>query len=443
VRQQNNENRFFAKLRYVGCNKLIHYLTQPSTISAKKRIQLLDILRGFALFGILLVNANDYRLGQKLTNPNFNELNVWFNNIVIALGDGSFYPLFSFLFGIGFAIWMDKSMKQNGGALRFAWRSFILLILGCLFYVLVEDRNILIRYSILSIPLLFFYKARPKILFVSSVFFFLVYIFYDPLYTQLIEPRSNGIDVHLTALEQSALDAAQEVKKSPTYLNFTKARMASVPLQIKMSVTFGHQTLPIILSMFLLGTFFWKKKLLTDYERYHRVWRNLFWWGLILGVGGNLFVFFERIMFYKKLWIPNGTNVEVMRYIESVANPLLTIFYVSLFVQVINKRHGKPSIFLSLLASTGRIPLTNYFIQYIIMSLLMLPYGFGLDGKLFTQQLCLITITIFICQVIFSSFWTNRFIYGPMEWLWRSLTYLRFQPMKLTNQNSVKETPLN
>jgi uncharacterized protein len=195
--------------------------------------------------------------------------------------------------------------------------------------------------------------------------------------------------------------------------------------------------------MFLLGTFFWKKKLLTDYERYHRVWRNLFWWGLILGVGGNLFVFFERIMFYKKLWTPNGTNVEVMRYIESVANPLLTIFYVSLFVQVINKRHGKPSIFLSLLASTGRIPLTNYFIQYIIMSLLMLPYGFGLDGKLFTQQLCLITITIFICQVIFSSFWTNRFIYGPMEWLWRSVTYFRFQPMKLTNQNSVKETPLN
>jgi len=132
-----------------------------------------------------------------------------------------------------------------------------------------------------------------------------------------------------------------------------------------------------------------------------------------------------------------------MSYVESVANPLLMIFYVSLFVQIINKRHGKLSVFLRLLASTGRIPLTNYFIQYITMSLLMFPYGFGLYGKLFTQLLCLLTIAIFICQVIFSSFWTNRFIYGPMEWIWRSLTYFRFEPMIKFKSNSAKETPVN
>jgi len=275
-------------------------LTQPSSISVNKRIQLLDVLRGFALFGILLVNANDYRLGQNLTDPNFNKLNVWFNNIVIAFGEGSFYPLFSLLFGIGFAVWMDKSMKQNGGVLRFAWRSFILLIIGCFFYVFVEDRNILIRYSILSIPLLFFYKASAKILLISSAIFFLVYIFFNPIRTQFTNPRPNAIGIHLTALEQSVVNAEQRAEQSPTFLNFTKARLMSLPLQIQMCVTFSHQTLPIILSMFLLGAFFWKNKLLINYERYRRLWSSLFWWGLIFGVGGNLFVFFERSMFYRR-----------------------------------------------------------------------------------------------------------------------------------------------
>ena len=412
-------------------------MNQPSTISIKKRVQLLDILRGFALFGILLVNANDYRFSPKPSDPNFNVLNVWFNNIVIAVGEGSFYPLFSLLFGIGFAIWMDKSMKQNGGPLRFAWRSFILLILGCVFFIFIEDRNILIRYSILSIPLLFFFKAKPKTLIIASIFFFLVFIFFSPIHNQLIKQQVNQTSNNLTTAAKTAFDAEQVAEKNPTYFNFIRARMTQVPLEIKMCVTFDHPTLPIILSMFLLGAFCWKKKLLTDIERYYRIWLKIFWAGLIIGVGGNSFVFFERMMFHKKIWIPNDSKVEIMRYVESIADPLLTLFYISLFVLIIKKRHGRRSIILDMLAYTGRIPLTNYFIQYIIMSLLMMPYAFSLDGKLFTQQLCLITIAVFICQVIFSWFWSKWFIFGPMEWLWRSFTYLRLQPMKLIKRNNV------
>jgi uncharacterized protein len=412
-------------------------LNQPSTISIKKRVQLLDILRGFALFGILLVNANDYRFSPKPSDPNFNVLNVWFNNIVIAVGEGSFYPLFSLLFGIGFAIWMDKSMKQNGGPLRFAWRSFILLILGCVFFIFIEDRNILIRYSILSIPLLLFFKAKPKTLIIASIFFLLVFIFFSPIHNQLIKQQVNQTSNNLTTAEKTAFDAEQVAEKNPTYFNFIRARITQVPLQIKMCVTFDHPTLPIILSMFLLGAFCWKKKLLTDIERYYRIWLKIFWSGLIFGVGGNSFVFFERMMFHKKIWIPNDSKVEIMRYVESIADPLLNLFYISLFVLIIKKRQGRRSIILDMLAYTGRIPLTNYFIQYIIMSLLMMPYAFSLDGKLFTQQLCLITITVFICQVIFSWFWSKWFIFGPMEWLWRSLTYLRLQPMKLIKRNNV------
>ena len=108
-------------------------------VTAKQRIHILDILRGFALFGILLVNiVDDYRLAVPKTSPDFNEVNSWTAQIVHAFAEGSFYPIFAFLFGIGFAIWMDKSMKKNGGLLRFVWRSLILLLLACFFMYLLK-----------------------------------------------------------------------------------------------------------------------------------------------------------------------------------------------------------------------------------------------------------------------------------------------------------------
>lgn len=123
-------------------------------------------------------------------------------------------------------------------------------------------------------------------------------------------------------------------------------------------------------------------------------------------------------------------DAEILHYVQTIADPALTLFYISLFVILLRKPVSKFSIAVNALSATGRIPLTNYFLQYIIMSVLMLPYGFNLDGRLSSQHLLLLAIVVFLFQVVFSVYWTKQFIYGPMEWLWRSLTYMKLQRLK-------------
>src|SRR5436189_872184 len=398
-------------------------------VTLKQRIHILDILRGFALFGILLVNiVDDYSFSVPKTSPDFNEVNSWIRQIVIDIAEGNFYPIFAFLFGIGFAIWMDKSMKKNGGPMRFVWRSLILLLLACFFYTFIEERNILIRYSILSIPLLLFYKAGPKTLLTAALIFLILAVFYRP-FRLLIDKKKSPQEIALIKKARAPIDSAWALaERKKDFLSFSKARLASLPGQLESVYTFKHQSLPIIFCIFLLGVYSWRKGLFTSIEKHAVFWKRIFWGGLIIGVGGNLLHFIVWGLALKKIITPDW---ETISYLIKIADPALSFFYISLFVLGYQKLKGRKNILLDALKDTGRIPLTNYFTQCIAMALLMFPYGLGLDGKLYTQYLVLIAVSIFILQVIFSVFWMKYFLYGPAEWLWRSLTYLKFQSMRL------------
>jgi uncharacterized protein len=89
--------------------------------------------------------------------------------------------------------------------------------------------------------------------------------------------------------------------------------------------------------------------------------------------------------------------------------------------------------FLSRLAPVGRMALTNYLLQTVICVTLFYGYGFGLYGRIGQAGGLLLTIAIFLLQIPFSNWWLNRYRFGPMEWLWRCLTYRKIQPMRQTN----------
>lgn len=409
-------------------------------VNTQHRIHILDILRGFALFGILLVNiVDDYSLSVPKTSPDFNEVNSWTRQIFHALAEGSFYPIFAFLFGIGFAIWMDKSMKKNGGPLRFMWRSLILLLLACLFFIFIEDRNILIRYSILSIPLLLFYKAGTKTLLIAALIFLILAVFYRP-FRLLIDKKKSPQEIALIKMARAPIDSAWALaERKKDFLSFSKARLMGLPNQLKSVYTFKHQSLPIIFCIFLLGVYSWRKSLFTSIEKHAVFWKRIFWGGLIIGVGGNLIYFISWALAFNKILIPDWKTLD---YLIKIADPALSFFYISLFVLCYQKLKDRKNILFDALKDTGRIPLTNYFTQCIAMALIMFPYGFGLDGKLYSQHLFLITVLIFILQVLFSVFWMRHFLYGPIEWLWRSITYLKFQPMRLKSLKTLDKNEI-
>ena len=115
---------------------------------------------------------------------------------------------------------------------------------------------------------------------------------------------------------------------------------------------------------------------------------------------------------------------------EIILNPVLTFFYISLIVLLVYNLKGKTSFILNGLQSAGRMSFTNFFLQYIVIAVLMYPYGFGLNQKIFSYNLVLIAFVVFVLQILLSTIWFKYFIYGPMEWLWRSLTYMKLQSMK-------------
>jgi uncharacterized protein len=185
--------------------------------------------------------------------------------------------------------------------------------------------------------------------------------------------------------------------------------------------------LPMIFFMFLLGDFCWRIGMFTALSNHIKLWRTIFWLGLIIGLGGNLIVFVSSLSSPGTNYIPLSSG---LRYLEIVANPCLTFFYISVFVLFLLKSKAKKNLLIAGLNATGRMAFSNYFIQFILNIILVAPYGFDLAGKYFSQYFVLLAFLIFGLQVLFSLYWMKHFIYGPMEWLWRSLTYMKLQSIK-------------
>lgn len=400
------------------------------SLTTKQRIQILDILRGFALLGVLLTNITEYS-GEYSVDTAPSGLSEWTINLVRVLSEGSFYPLYSLLFGIGFAIWMDKSMKRNGSIWLFIWRSCILFFFGYVFIVLIDGNPIFLRYAILSIPLLLFYKAPPKILLAGTLIFLLLGVLHQPITRNIQQMRSPEVQARKMETIKKQVQAYQlarrEADSNKTYEGYVKARAILFSNMLKAIYTLWDKSLPIIFSMFLFGMYCWRKRFFTDIEKNLPLWKRICWTTLAIGLSGQLLIFVSLLIEPKKIII---LNQDILKYTEIILNPMLTFFYISLIVLIVNNLKGKTSIILNGLQSAGRMSLTNFYLQYIIIAVMIYPYGLGLNQQLFSYNLVLIAFAVFFLQVLFSTFWFKHFIYGPMEWLWRSLTYMKLQSMK-------------
>ncbi len=254
-------------------------MTAYSSIQASKRIDLLDILRGLALLGVLITNIVEYSSEYSLEDAPTG-LSEWTTGLVKVLTEGSFYPLYSILFGIGFVVWMDKSMKRNGSIWLFAWRSCILFFFGYVLIVLLDGNGIFLRYSLLSIPLLLFYKASPKILLAGAIIFLLLGVLHQPISRQLQSMRSPEVQTSKMNQIKKSVQAYQlalsEAKKSKKFSDYAKARSILFSNQLKMIYTLWDKSLPVIFSMFLLGMYCWRKGFFTSVNKHLSFWRKVF-----------------------------------------------------------------------------------------------------------------------------------------------------------------------
>jgi len=433
--------------RPVGAEPLPPPARPLEPVAARERIELIDALRGLALLGILLVNMAWFSqpLICMLTSESLFQgpADRWAALAVRVLAEQKFYVIFSLLFGLGLSVQMRRAAQRGQPiAGRFALRMAVLLGFGIAHYLLIWFGDILSAYAVLGLVLLAFRNCRQKTLLIWAVILLtLPTLLMAGLFG--VATLAGGATANSPAASAPAsagvpTSAPSSVHGSDPYLH-ADARKAEIRREITIYsvgrfrdqfrerravwpimaglTLFGA---PNILAMFLLGLWIGRAGVLHDPAAHLPFWRWAALIGLLLGLPGNFL--------FATLHVQGGSNqltsatVGIMA-LAATAAPLLSLGYIGLFV--LAWQHAAGRSLLGFLAPAGRMPLTNYLLQSVICTAIFYSHGLGLYGKVGPAAGVAITLGVFATQLLISHFLMRTFRYGPMEWIWRQLTYGR------------------
>jgi uncharacterized protein len=193
-----------------------------------------------------------------------------------------------------------------------------------------------------------------------------------------------------------------------------------------------------LLSLFLVGLFVAKKRILHEPERHRRLLHWTLIVGLSVGLFANLFNAFGDIIESRHVPLLSSIPMDGIggNVAYEVGNYFLAMGYVAGVTLLVLRFDRVRSFAASTLAVVGRMGLTNYLMQSVILTMLLYGRGLGLGEHLPTWWRQLVLELVFVVQIVYSRWWFERFQYGPVEWAWRSLTWFRLQPMKVAPARS-------
>lgn len=414
---------------------VIQESARPVPTAPTERIDLIDVLRGFALFGIFTVNITIFMHPIEYTT-----LTVVYDNPVDSavawltrvLAEGKFYSLFSMLFGLGFAMQLERAQARGGAIVPvYLRRNFVLLIIGVLHGLLLWVGDILVPYAVGSLILLWLRKARDRTLLIWSVILLTLstlFLAVSMIFLEMgraspeVAAQIDAMFAQQVAATQADMARAYEVYGKGSYVEITAQRWRDLQMMWGLTIFI----FPNIIAMFLLGTVIGRRGILRDSAAHVPLLRRLLFWCAPLGLALN--VVYGITMHGQDRTIPTWTLV-IANGAQSLGAPLLMLAYVSGLALLWQQPAWQAR--LRRLAPVGRMALSNYLSQSLIATTIFYGYGLGLFGQVGAALGLLLVIVIYTLQVVWSRWWLARFRFGPMEWLWRSLTYWQFQPMRL------------
>ncbi|MGI8599921.1 MAG: DUF418 domain-containing protein [Chitinophagaceae bacterium] len=404
-------------------------LLQP--VHRNERVYLLDILRGFAILGIFIMNLWAFTFYFGYTDAEkaavalakYDGITTFFQHMFL---EGKFYSLFSMLFGIGFAIYLSKAGENKKVLSLFKRRLLILLCIGFIHLILWVG-DIVAFYALLGFLLIAFRNFSNKnLLILAAVCIFLPI----PLYAlkmwnpAIFNPGQFLITYNLQLDAQLGINSERDLIGVLGGNNFWQMlqvnfhgilwRFGDLLFQDRIFKVFG---------MFLIGLVIGRTKFYSHLEQNKKLLKQILFVGLAVGLPANIiFSIFMIKGGYYQLTI-NGLY-QTIAYSFGVAP--LALAYASFFALL----YLKPSIrkFLNTLAPVGRMALTNYIMHSIIGLLFFTQLGFGISNMGPTAW-TLFALCVYIFQIFTSTIWLRFFNYGPLEWLWRSATYGKWQAM--------------
>lgn len=399
-----------------------------TTLLKSKRINSIDALRGFALAGVALVHMVEQYLAGPAPEGFMEGINGLPDQIVQGIitifFTGKFFALFSILFGLSFSIQMEsadqKGVRFEG---RFLWRAVLLFVFGYI-HQLFYRGDILTIYAVLVPFLIPFYRISTRWIFICVGLIFLgipkfiaFLIFGSESITgihSMMDTNHEMITMYFDTIQNGSI--LEVFKANAGYGMLTK-----IDFQLsffgRFYYTFGY---------FLIGLWLGRIGLFKDLVSYAKSIKNVMLWSIVGVLVSIAFMVVTFAMMPQPIDNSSWQFVLGMNFFDWISISMASVILCGFLMLYQRPSWGKR---LSFFAPYGRMALSNYMMQSVIGTFLFFGWGLGYLGQIRFIYLFGMALILIFLQTIFSKYWLKKFKYGPLEWLWRSGTYLEWQPM--------------
>ncbi len=401
--------------------------TIHTPVNQQSRIKDIDIIRGFALFGVLLVNVMFFNstfsstlVGQlSVTNPlslDFG-LNQMTAVLISLFAEGKFYTIFSFLFGLGFYIFISRAEEKGiSSKPLFKRRMFLLFIFGLINLIFVWYGDILHVYALGGFILLFFKdKSIPSLkrwVFILLIFTTIISSLF--FVASPLDYQAYGDSNPLMSPEQ--VEHSFEVFKNGNFIEIVSFRVTN---ELPFLLFYFIFIIPKTLALFLLGMIAGKLNIFRNIHEHmyyiHKVWK-------VTGIVGSISLIAVLFSGYPILNLsPIIQNSFVYGFFYELGTVVISLFYITSLMKLM--RSDRIVRILHPLQYVGRMALTNYLVQCVVCSLVFYGYGLGYIGEIGVITGIIFTMALFTFQVVVSRIWFKHYNFGPLEFIWRKYTY--------------------
>jgi len=398
--------------------------TAISPVAASERHLILDALRGMALLGICMANFPEFSLYsfQPQTVADAYPTAVIdriIHYIMYIFIDGKFYSLFSLLFGIGFSIIIDNALRKGANGMSLFYRRMaVLAVIGFLHLLFIWAGDILLLYALAGMLLPLFRRCSDRKLLITAAVLLLVPVALDAF------KSLSGIDLATPAIRATqhfhdANGITGEnfpiwLRDARTYPEMMSFQVPGAFIRLREFID-GHRIFKV-LGLFLIGFYVGRRRIYASLSEHRELLKSICVWGFAAGLPLSCLY----------AWCamngdPFGIVFHSAVYAFSVV-PMALAYAAGIGLLYLKRKDRKIFRFPSY---AGRMALTNYILQSVAGVIIYYGLFFGLGASMGLVYVEIIALSVFAIEVIISMLWLHYFRFGPLEWIWRMLTYCK------------------
>jgi uncharacterized protein len=387
----------------------------------------LDALRGVAVLGILLINVDALSGYAFITDAQRDALPysraddaVWF--LLALFVEAKFYSLFSFLFGVGFTVFVQRAAARGADAVRLFKRRLVgLLLIGLVHTFFIWMGDILVTYALLGFGLIPFLRRSDRIvlrwafgMLLSPVLIYAALV----LLAKFVAASGPAPDAGLPPF----LLAATDKFASGTYFDVVAGNAVFTGANIVRRLLLMFH--PRVFGMFLLGLYVGRRGILADVDAHRALLEKVFTIALTCGLPLSCV---SAALGTDMPGVP-GFRTLIMTTSQSISAPALALAYAAGCALLLHRDRRLTG----LLAPVGRMALTSYLTHSIVGVIVFYGIGFGLFRRTPLSLTVAGALVFFVLQIVASRWWLSRANFGPAEWMWRTFTYRRRFPLLIS-----------